>query len=135
MQNFEGDLTRLGGNNLLFPMAESSIATNNRDKDGFYEYVVMGTEALNSQAFVYRAGDQTEALPGFQHGDIVWVDYDDGDNDLVMTGINLQSNRFRLACTEISMIITPRLSVPCLKKEIIRADWLWRIMTRTETSI
>ncbi|MCB0841152.1 MAG: VCBS repeat-containing protein, partial [Bacteroidetes bacterium] len=93
-QNFEGDLTRLGGNNLLFPMAESSIATNNRDKDGFYEYVVMGAEALNSQAFVYRAGDQTEALPGFQHGDIVWVDYDsDGDNDLVMTGINLQSNQ------------------------------------------
>lgn len=78
----------------IFPVSNSSIAANNRDGDGFYEYAFMGSTSNGPFAFTYVYDDQTEQIPGFEQGDIVWIDYDsDGDNDLVLTGIDGQSTQ------------------------------------------
>ncbi|MEZ4773722.1 MAG: T9SS type A sorting domain-containing protein [Bacteroidia bacterium] len=110
-QNIEGDLTQVGSNNLLSPMAESAIAANNRDGAGFYEYVVMGSTSSSPQTFAYVFDDQTESLPGFLYGDIVWIDFDsDGDNDLAMTGLDLQSNQVQ---TRLYQNINDSYSLVC----------------------
>lgn len=94
-RNDGDDFSRIGYiGATIAPVANSCMVANNREGDGFYEYAFMGSTPNGPYAYTYVYDDQTELIPGFEQGDIVWIDFDsDGDNDLVLTGIDGQNNQ------------------------------------------